>query len=448
MSHTVRPQVRPHDTALRPWQVRRPLTTAVLGTAAGLALLVSAPASAVAAPAAPASPSATGEPGDAEKSIVYVGIEWTGYVEYPTADGGWAWSDPIDVQSGCTGWFASEEGHIVTAGHCLDPAEIEGAVLSEFLAENDAADMEDSAQSWRVEGYEEGAPPDRTDVWVVQPSAVEGAVIDDPLTVQVLDFLTLEDGDLALLKANGLQEPTAPLGIATASPEIGDPLTAIGYPGSVMSVSDVTRLRASFKSGTVSSVQVSDNGVAGTEINAEVSAGMSGGPTIDGNGDVLGVNSFGIVGEEQSFNFITDGAALRSFLERQGVEPVLGGGDVGSAPGGDTRPVDVDTASSAAGSTPPAWVFGAGGGVLVLALVAGSLLVTTSRRSGQRTPVAPAFAGPAVPMGTTAAVDATRRIDRPRVPPVAPSAARRSCSHTGNPPGARFCGDCGSRLAR
>ena len=271
-------------------------------------------------------------------------------MQFPTEDGSWAWSEPVEVSSGCTGWFASEEGHIVTAGHCLDPAEVEGDIRHEFLVRNDATDLEDEAQSWQVAGYEGGAP-DRTDVWVVQPSAVEGTVIDDPLTVQVLDYQPLQDGDLALLKANGLQEPTPPLAVATDAPEIGDALTAIGYPGSVMRVSDVSRLRASFKSGTVSSVQVNAKGVSDTEINAQVSAGMSGGPTIDGNGAVLGVNSFGIVGEEQSFNFITDGAALRSFLERQGVEPRVGGGDTQTVPVGDRRRLDPSSAGSAADSS-------------------------------------------------------------------------------------------------
>jgi hypothetical protein len=412
--------------------------TAVLGAAAGLALLVASP---TAASAAPSTPSAdAGGPGDAEKSIVFVRTEWTGYVEYPTTDGGWAWSEPVEVQGSCTGWFASDEGHIVTAGHCLDPEVVKGAVLRQFLARNDASDLADSAQNWRVEGTEEGSPPDRNDVWVVQPSAVDGAVIEDPLTVQVLDYLPLQDGDLALLKANGLQEPTPALAIAADAPAIGDPVTAIGYPGSVVSVTDVSRLRASFKSGTVSSSQVTDSGVAGTEINAQVSAGMSGGPTIDADGQVLGVNSFGIEGEEQSFNFITDGAALRDYLERQGVDLAVATTDVEAAPAGDTRPSGPFAAPSGAESGLPSWSFLAGGGGL--ALLAGGAFLLTRHGGGHRATVAPAFAGPA---GPVAGPDATRWIDR-RVPVVPTGPAGPACSHGGNAPGARFCGDCGSRL--
>ena len=285
-----------------PSLMRRAVTTAVCGTAA-VGLLVLAPPSVAIASASSTTPVATGGPGDMEKSIVYVGIDWTGYVEFPTEDGSWEWSDAVHVHMGCTGWFASDEGHVVTAGHCVDPEGVKIYILRQFLADNDASHLEQSALGWQVTGWETSSP-DRDEVQVVQPSAVEGAVIDEPLTVQVIDYLPLADGDLALLKANGLTEATPPLTIATDPPSIGSAVTAIGYPGSVASVSDVSRLRASFKSGTVSSSQVTEHGVAGTEINADLSGGMSGGPTVDATGQVLGVNSY-TVGDGQSFNFIT-----------------------------------------------------------------------------------------------------------------------------------------------
>ncbi len=123
-----------------------------------------------------------------------------------------------------------------------------------------------------------GTDPART-VQVVQPPAVEGAVITDPITVQVVDHQPFADGDLALLEANGLPEATPAPPIAEEPAAIGDPLTAIGLPDTVAAVTDVTRIRASFTSGTASSSQVSPDGVAGTEVHAELSFGMSGGPT-------------------------------------------------------------------------------------------------------------------------------------------------------------------------
>jgi serine protease Do len=56
-------------------------------------------------------------------SILLVGIEWQGTVTYPDTNGNWLQSGTITADGVCTGWFASRQGDIVTAGHCVDPAE-------------------------------------------------------------------------------------------------------------------------------------------------------------------------------------------------------------------------------------------------------------------------------------------------------------------------------------
>jgi serine protease Do len=74
----------------------------------------------------------------------------------------------------------------------------------------------------------------------------------------------------------------------------------------------------SFKSGRASSEQVLPNGVPITEISADLSGGMSGGPTVDSNGEVVGINSSSdTLGEATSF--ITNAPALRAFLKQNGV---------------------------------------------------------------------------------------------------------------------------------
>ena len=444
---------RTSDASRRPLR-RRTVTTAVLGAAAGSAMLLASPGAAL------AGESSTGGLPDAEKSLLLVGIEWTGYVEYPTTDGGWAWSDAVEVLGACTGWFASEEGHIMTAGHCVNPDEIKAKILSQFLADNDASHLQQQAAGWRVGGWEDGETPDREAVWVMQPSAVEGAVIEDPLTVQVLDFQPFEDGDLALLKANGLSEATPPLPVATESESVGDPVTVMGYPGNVRQVSDFARLRASFKTGTVSSTQVTEKGVAQMEIDAEMSGGMSGGPTVNGDGAVLGINSYGFDGD--TTNFITDTAALRSYLEQHGVEPVAPAEvreglptDVNEADAGAPRPASEDD-----GIGLPVIL----GGVGALVLAAGGAFLLARRRPAAAAagvapaPVqapapapAPAPAFDRQPVMTPSAApapnrDAIQLVARPVPGSFLPPVEQEGCAHRNNAPGARFCGDCGQRL--
>jgi serine protease Do len=365
------------------------------------------------------------EVSDAEKSVVLVGVSWEGYVLHPDATGAAVWSDPVSVMTGCTGWFAAEDGHIVTAGHCVDPAEGRAAILQQFLTDNNALDRAPEAfANWPVEGLEQGSDPARI-VQVVQPPAVEGAVITDPITVQVVDYQPFADGDLALLKANGLPGATPALPITQEPPTIGDPLTAIGFPDTVAAVTDATRIRASFKSGTVSSSQVSPDGVAGTEVNAELSYGMSGGPTINDRGEVLGVNSFITLGDARNFNFITDATALRTYLERLDVALAPAPAATPSAPAsGDTAAAPRTQEQGDFFDAIPVWAYAAVGVGLVL--VVGLTALALRRRPARPFIPAPA-AAPAAQPGTPA--------DEP-------------CAHQGNALGARFCQDCGRPIAQ
>jgi serine protease Do len=393
----------------------------------------------------PAPAAAGNNIGQAEKSILLLEIGWQGYVQYPNTSGALSWSDAVTATASCTGWFASPEGHIVTAGHCVDPAEGKTALLHTFLQDNDALDLEAQAQAnWRVEGLQQGSAPERT-VQAVQPPAVQGTVITTPITLEVLDFQAFTGGDVALLKANGLPGSSPALSIATQSPAIGDPVTAIGFPGAVLQVADVSRIRASFKSGTVSSTQIMPSGAARTEINADMSPGMSGGPTIDDQGHVLGVNSATASGSTRNFNFITDQAALRTYLEQQQVTPIT------PAPVG---PSLGRTAAPPPSAGLPMWVWIVGGLALVLVLVTGLVLLLRRRPAPAAaggpggSPPQPTWGQGGIPAQPTGTPPAGASVGAPVGAPVDRPAGGNTCTHAGTPPTARFCQDCGSEIAR
>jgi serine protease Do len=415
-----------------------------------------APSSAATAP--PSDPSASVAPASAEKSILLVGTTWSGDVLYPTTDGTWEWSGTVTAQTLCTGWFASTSGHIVTAGHCVDPQEGRTAILTQFLAENDALEMLPQAEiDWKTDGGGEGKPLGRT-VEVIQPKAVDGAVITDATVAQVLNFEPFENGDLALLRVADLPEPTVPLATATTNPEIGANITSVGFPASVSKVVDGARIRASFKTGTVSSNQVGPNGVPGTEINADISPGMSGGPTVDAAGHVVGINSFTISGESKNFNFITNSDDLQTFLKSNNVELSI---PQPSPQAVATTGTGTDPVKSTTGTTTydiswlvlPVLI---GGAVVLVVLVAGLvlILVLRRRRSAARAAAAVASApnGPTAqfaPNGPAAQyADATAVADSApdsRFAQFADSAPTSFCldpAHT-HPVDGKFCTDCG-----
>jgi hypothetical protein len=269
-------------------------------------------------------------------SLVYIDIEYTGYVRIPAEmmESGQAdWSQATKVSYTCSGFVVDPSGFIATAGHCVQiDAGVKADIRERFV--NDLVDVGDIAGSasesflatandeqWDVEGKEPESPIDRV-VSVIQPDG-PNQVIDNFTTVQVVDIQEFDEGDNALLKISGSQ-PLTPLVVAASAPKPGQALTAVGFPGSLSDVVDPSRLQQpSFKSGTASSQQVKPSGASVTEMNADVSGGMSGGPTVDNEtGEVLGINSYGIVGETEAFNFITDAPSLRAFLQKNGVQLV------------------------------------------------------------------------------------------------------------------------------
>jgi serine protease Do len=253
-----------------------------------------------------------------ERSIVFLSIEFSGYVYYPLEDGTYQWSDEVTGYSSCTGWFAGENGHVVTAGHCVDLDSNTEVIIGAFLEELDAMELEEEAvDTWTVEGIDPGSPIERI-VQVNQPPSLDDPVITQYMTAQVVDYQPFDNGDLALLSVAGLED-TPGLAVASDPPEIGDELTCIGFPFILSFDTDPSRIQsASFKNGTVSSKQVSPLGVASIEISAEMQGGMSGGPTVDANGSVLGVNSRGF--DATNINFITDTHDLQTYLQANNVD--------------------------------------------------------------------------------------------------------------------------------
>lgn len=256
---------------------------------------------------------------EVDESILWVDVEFAASVEVAWEEGG---SDTyeVEVEKYCTGFFVSAEAEIVTAGHCVEvDSQVRLAAinltLDQLAAEgSDITGLEAADLEWETSFA-------RPRARVGQPTGVADGILSgqDMLIAQIVDWQSFEDGDNALLRVADLKE-TPGLPVSTDTPAMGQEVTAIGFPGSVSAVSDVSRQAPSYKSGTVSSRQYTESGVPNTEIDAAVSGGMSGGPTLDAEGGVLGVNSFGIGGETQPFNFVTDTETLRDFLSRNGVQ--------------------------------------------------------------------------------------------------------------------------------
>lgn len=251
-----------------------------------------------------------------DKSIVLVDVEYTGVITVLFPDGT-VTEDPASAVIQCTGWFASDDGHVATAGHCLEESdEIEEYMLDNLLAENGIPreDFDARGVTWYPE-------VENTRAEVSQPSGIEGAPLsgDEPIVAEIVEFQGFDDGDNALLKINKLKNTPA-LPVAEDQPEVREEVTAVGFPGEVQAISDTTRQASSYKTGRVSSHTTSANGAPMIQIDASLSLGMSGGPVLNEEGAVIGMSSFKSTDNVASSDFVTDTGKMRTFLESQGVD--------------------------------------------------------------------------------------------------------------------------------
>jgi serine protease Do len=275
-----------------------------------------------------------------QPSIVYLRTTWEAEMHDPANDQPVRhWLRParrksFEVSFTCSGFFVGPDGHVVTAGHC---AQYDSTIRVALI---------EKAARWAIacDCYYETRRADlirrfaRHD-WIVRSPKREMAVAYGanaaalpagrafPARLLGIRRARMDDtedsGDVALLKIEGEDLP----GLLLAPDDdlsVGTDVAAVGYPASVDFVTD-TSFAPSFKEGTISSVQTIERGLQKVyEISAAVSGGMSGGPAVDLGGRVVGVNSFGVSGEPQPFNFVRPSEIVRELLVDKGVKNELG----------------------------------------------------------------------------------------------------------------------------
>ena len=265
-------------------------------------------------------------------AIVYVTEKFSAYVADETGtyfNNG----NPYELTATCTGFGVNPDGYVATAGHCLDtysPDGIKGdfiaAAAKDVIAAVPGVTLQEAVEfgtaNWTVEGKAKGSAID-TQIAVVTGS-VQGGGKPQVLPARLVDIRPFTQGDVALLKVEATDLPSVELA-TDADVQVGTPLLSIGYPASADAVTDPS-LEPSNKDGQVSAKKTVGS-VPVYETSAALTPGMSGGPTVDLEGRVLGINSFMPAGESQAFNFVAPASGLTELLSRNGVRNELGPDD-------------------------------------------------------------------------------------------------------------------------
>lgn len=253
------------------------------------------------------------------RSTVWVDVSWVTQVEVPYTDNS-SQLLQATVAKYCTGFIVGGAGDIATAGHCVQFDEsARRAAIQSVIQEHNLApttgQFDVSKLTWLVR------PEATPTIKIGQPSVVKNAPFHgDEITARLVASQDFDAGDNALVQVAGMETATTVLPVATQAPKVRDKVTAVGFPGNIEAMTDVARQSPTFKEGSISSQTISKKGVPQLQLDGQLISGMSGGPTLNSAGEVVGVNSSSFTGSSESF--ITDTATLRTFLEQNGVKLV------------------------------------------------------------------------------------------------------------------------------
>lgn len=309
--------------------------------AAGLVLLAGSPAIAdgETEPESSESTDLAETSGYVGPSLVYIESTFQAYVFDPFNNQYLNDGQPFTYGGRCTGYVVNPDGYIATAGHCVDNlgrggglqdallyAGAQWAFETNYYGAGTFSSPEEilASETYELEGAADGDfDPDLVSVEVAWPADATGGEIGETAVAEVIDWRPITEDDAALLKVN--LEGLYPLPLSDGeNVDVGTPVVAIGYPGSVDEVTSPT-LDASYKDGTVSSVKTNQAGTGDVyEHSAAVSGGMSGGPVVNLENEVIGFNSFSPAGETQAFNFSGPAEAITLLMQQAGVENELG----------------------------------------------------------------------------------------------------------------------------
>ncbi len=132
--------------------------------------------------------------------------------------------------------------------------------------------------------------------------------------------------DVAVLKVEGGNLITLPPG-DDAAMEPGDRVYVVGYPGAATfhpALSKESQVEPSLTNGTLSAKKSMPGGWSVLQTDAAMTHGNSGGPVLDSSGRVVGIATFGSVGEGgqevAGMNFVVPISVVKEFLGRVNVQ--------------------------------------------------------------------------------------------------------------------------------
>lgn len=277
--------------------------------------------------------------------------DWLPYYAYPT---GQTIDQPASASFVGTGFIVTPDGYVITNAHVVTTDEEQMKVQ---FASDVAADIVYGEVSSLVESltsyYGVSANQEQVDNFAnmyyefyasqMQVNDLRGDfqclmgnitpgsdVSVKPLTMDLRKAgQTIPGKDVAILKIDKTNLPTVPLG-DDATLKTGDQVYAMGYPAITTVSADVLNIEQAMQeptltSGILSAKKQMAGGWSILQTDADIHGGNSGGPLFSMNGEVIGINTFGMIdetgAESSGSNFAVPISIAKQFLNELNVEP-------------------------------------------------------------------------------------------------------------------------------
>jgi pSer/pThr/pTyr-binding forkhead associated (FHA) protein/S1-C subfamily serine protease len=242
---------------------------------------------------------------------------------------------PVKVDTTCSGFIVNANGYIATSGRCVDLDIATDALIDKAAGRvfKDHPELEevtslsefkrDAQREWTVVSPKRShrERPDRK-VTATSDLVAAQATSGDTLPVSVRRVRGPENGDVALVKVAAQNLPA--LQLATDSDvQPGIPSVSVGFRGSASKAA--SGLGSSFAQGTIGEPRNTDGGLnRAFDVKAAISPAMSGGPTVDFDGRVLGVTRSRSLRSTQPFGLISPAPEIQQMLQDVGAGNDLG----------------------------------------------------------------------------------------------------------------------------
>jgi serine protease Do len=244
---------------------------------------------------------------------------------------------PVKIETTCSGFIVNANGYIATAGRCVDldvatDRLIDVAARDRFKNHPELVPHGDSLRELKTEAERDWSVVspnrrhrDRPDRKVTAISDVIAGEAPDAraLPASVRRVRGPQNGDVALVKVQAQDLPALQLAPASTL-KAGTPAVSFGFPTSADPLAGVA-LTPSFQEGSIGEEQTVDGGLnRAFEVGTAFSSTTSGGPTVDLDGRVLGVNRSRPGRATPASNLISPGAEVQQLLQDVGAPNDLG----------------------------------------------------------------------------------------------------------------------------